>query len=157
MNRQTPCIHRRRHLPALAALATAAAACQPALPTDAGIGITCGSLGLTAPSVEITLDRTSALTAGKLAVEPLPVTTMTFDGAVVEVTTPSSRVRCEARGGKFRVVIRGDSAVDGTLRIAATRPVPIVVRTAAGVERAAQAFDPANSAWTALTWDVGSP
>jgi len=147
----------KKTIAALAVLATAAAACQPALPIDAAIGITCGNLGFTSPSVEITLDSTSALTAGRLALELLPTNTMTVDGAVVEVTTPSGRVRCEAPGGKFKIVIRGDSAVDGTLRIAATQPVHIVVRTAAGVERAAHDFDPADSVSTALRWSVGAP
>jgi len=156
MNRQVRSDHRPRHLQVLAGLVLVAASCHPVPRADAGITISCGSIGLTSPTVDITLDSTSALTSGRLALEPLAGNTMTLHGAVVEITTPGVWARCEAPGGKFRIAIRGDTAVDGTLRIAAKQSVRIVVHTAAGVERAVQSFDPRSSSPTQLTWSAAT-
>ena len=157
MKRHACSDHGCRPFRALAAVAVVAVACNPSLPAGAGIAISCGSLGLTSPSVEITLDSTSALVPGRLALEPLATDTLAVHGAIIDLATLGGRVTCQASGGKFRIVIRGDTAVDGTLRIAATQPVPIVVRTAAGGERALQSFDPRNSGPTQLTWNVPAP
>ena len=144
-------------LQSLAALLLFTAACRPSLGGELGLAISCGSLGLTAPTVEITLDSTSARGAGKLALGALPPDSGGPRGTAVELHAQGAMVRCDAKAGKFRILIRGTTPVDGVLEIAAARPVDIVVRTAGGVQRAARAFDPRTASPTELAWTVGGP
>jgi hypothetical protein len=86
----------------------------------------------------------------------LAADTPTLEGTIVEIRAQGVVARCHARGGKFRILIRSDTAVVGTLHIAAGQAVDIVVRTAAGIQRAAHSFDPGAATPTALTWSAAT-
>ena len=131
------------------------AGCRPTLGHDVVLSISCGQLGLSAPTLEITLDSTSARASGRLTLGPLPVDTATLEGTVVSLHAEGAMVQCQSKLGKFHIVIRGTTPVDGALQIAAHRSVDIVVRTADGAQRFAGAFDPRVAGPTELAWTVG--